>query len=628
MTPASWIPPEWIRGTAWALVHFLWQGTALAALAALLMARVQKASMRYLAAVVVLCLMIAAPVATLLYSARTQSPAIPTESRVQPVVPSVVGHGSAPSPATSSRRGPELLLWLVEAWAVGVACFSLRTLGGLILLRRMGRRQSTALTAKLCASCRDLERRFGISRVIRYCQCAWIEAPAVLGWFRPVILLPVSALTGLSEEQLRAVIAHELAHIKRYDSFVNAFQVVTETLLFYHPAVWWLNRRIRIEREHCCDDLAVAICEDVVEYARALTLMEHWRSVPSLAMAANHGCLSTRVKRLLGADYTRNQGCGLASIVSALSLVASILAANAVLGIGQPARAQSTVPPPPPPAAVVRVKLATHPAKPETSPNPSPTAAPTHSTSALPDKPSMPAAAPIDQSYITQMQAVGLGRLSPDQLLALKIQDVTPEYVRALQAEGVHGDPDVVLAMKIQGVTPEYVRDLRAAGLRPSDDEVIALKIQGITAADARAFQARDLRPTAGELVALRIQGVTPEYVAGLHAQGLKPKPDDVVAMRIQGVTPEYVQALRTVGLNPTVEQVIAFKIQNVSPKYVKALQSLGLRLTADDLLSAKIQGVTPELVESARQHGFKDLTVDKLIELQRIGVLDKRADI
>nr|MBA3915971.1 hypothetical protein [Terriglobales bacterium] len=181
MTPASWIPPEWIRATGWALVHFLWQGTALAVLAAIVMAQLQKASTRYIASVTVLCLMIAAPVATMLYSARTQPSTIPTTSRVQQFVPVVVRHVSAPVPAASSRRSSELFLWLVEAWAVGVACFSLRTLGGLILLRRMGRKQSTPLTAKVYASCLDLERRLGLTRAIRYCQCAWIEAPAVLG---------------------------------------------------------------------------------------------------------------------------------------------------------------------------------------------------------------------------------------------------------------------------------------------------------------------------------------------------------------------------------------------------------------------------------------------------------------
>jgi len=106
----------------------------------------------------------------------------------------------------------------------------------------MRRRQSVPVDSKLREICVELQRRLGLTRAIRYAQCQWLEAPAVIGWFRPVVFLPLTALTGLSEAQLRAVIAHELAHIKRLDSFVNAFQVFVETLLFYHPAVWWLEQ--------------------------------------------------------------------------------------------------------------------------------------------------------------------------------------------------------------------------------------------------------------------------------------------------------------------------------------------------------------------------------------------------
>src|SRR5437870_8092893 len=98
------------------------------------------------------------------------------------------------------------------------------------------------------------------------------------------------------------IIAHELAHIRRLDGFVNLFQIGVETLLFYHPAVWWVSQRIRTEREHCCDDEAVAVSGDAVNYARALTLMEEWRTAPSLLMAANRSPLSERVVRLLRSE--------------------------------------------------------------------------------------------------------------------------------------------------------------------------------------------------------------------------------------------------------------------------------------------------------------------------------------
>ena len=162
----------------------------------------------------------------------------------------------------------------------------------------------------------------------------------------PVVFLPVTALSGLSEEQLESVIAHELAHIQRLDPFVNVFQVCVETLLFYHPAVWWLNKKIRAEREHCCDEMAVTLCGNAVEYARALTLMEEWRSAPVFAMAANRGPLTDRIVRVLGLKTLGAGMRGIGLTGSVLCLTAALIAGNALLDMAHPpsAHAASSLP--------------------------------------------------------------------------------------------------------------------------------------------------------------------------------------------------------------------------------------------------------------------------------------------
>ena len=103
-----------------------------------------------------------------------------------------------------------------------------------------------------------------------------VDTPTVIGWLRPVVLLPVAALANLTPDQVQAILAHELAHVRRHDFVVNLLQTIAETLLFYHPAVWWLSHRIRVEREHCCDDIAVEVCGDPVGYAEALTTLAAW----------------------------------------------------------------------------------------------------------------------------------------------------------------------------------------------------------------------------------------------------------------------------------------------------------------------------------------------------------------
>jgi len=136
---------------------------------------------------------------------------------------------------------------------------------------------------------------------VRLLASSLIAVPAVIGWWRPVMLVPVTVLTGggLTPLQLDALLAHELAHVRRHDYFVNLVQSVIQVLLFYHPAVWWVSARVRQEREHCCDDLAVAACGDARLYATALLTMEQLRLAAPLAVAASGGSLVGRVRRLV-----------------------------------------------------------------------------------------------------------------------------------------------------------------------------------------------------------------------------------------------------------------------------------------------------------------------------------------
>jgi hypothetical protein len=152
------------------------------------------------------------------------------------------------------------------------------------------------------------------------------RAPMVVGWFRPVIVVPVAMLTGLTPGQLRVLLAHELSHVARWDHWVNLAQLLLETLLFYHPAVWWVSGRIRDAREHCCDDAAVTFCDDAVQYAEALVAMVRvHRATPAMALSAAGGSLASRIRRLLEPAQSSHPGGqrGLAGLM-ALVLVAGL----------------------------------------------------------------------------------------------------------------------------------------------------------------------------------------------------------------------------------------------------------------------------------------------------------------
>jgi beta-lactamase regulating signal transducer with metallopeptidase domain len=697
---AHWLTPELTRTAAMTILHFLWQGAALAALAAVAMALFRSASARYNIAVALLVCMVAAPASTFwvlhqeqvargLQFRNVPQTAAPGGAVTITVAQEVVDRAAA-LPETVVPASADYLPLLVEAWLTGVLLLSLRPAAGFFALRRMRRQHARAVSARLSERCLALQDRLGITRVIRFCECVTLEAPAVIGWLCPVVYLPLSAITGLSAAQLDAVIAHELAHIKRFDAFVNLFQIAAETLLFYHPAVWWLSKRIRTERENCCDDVAVAVCGDPASYAQALANMAEWQAAPVMAMAVNRHPLAARVARILGASKLRGNFGNGSLAASVLCLTASLIAGHALLGASHAAPAPQAsatsaapalvaTPALPAPARAPAQAVAAPTAHAEADPGAMVVTAPAITTphtapaalaplALLPTLPvvaddASPATqqdssddhvAPAPQassSYIDGLKAAGLDHLSIDQLIALKTQHVTPEYVRELFAQGLHPSVDEIIAMKVQSVGPEYLKDLRDLGIDADVNTAIAMKVQNISAEYVKVMKNLGLKADAEAAIAMKVQGVTPQYVESLRDLQLKLDVEDIVALKIQGVTaeqarelknlglqldgselialkiqgvtPAYVRDIEALGLKLDSEKLVAMKIQGVTPEYVKAMKAAGLQLSVDDLIAAKIQGITPEFVERARSHGFKNLDLSKLMALKHSGVLD-----
>ncbi|HTG72482.1 MAG TPA: M56 family metallopeptidase [Terriglobia bacterium] len=292
------ISAEWLQRLAGSLLHFVWQGAILALAAAILLRILARrpASWRYITAVIFLGLMLLAPCATIIFYPETGAAAL----RVLQIFRASIadGGGSVDSAAVLRWTG-----WIVLAWATGVTACSLRLIIGWFLSLRLIRSSKSQVP-------QAVERLLGrvhsalltTRRMPRLLVGERVTGPVVFGWLRPVVLLPVSAVTGLTEEQLLAVLAHELAHVRRYDFLVNALQRGVESVLFYHPGVWWLSSRIRKEREHCCDDLAVRVCGDRFAYAKALIELEKMRSERLALAVSATGSLTERIRRMLGAE--------------------------------------------------------------------------------------------------------------------------------------------------------------------------------------------------------------------------------------------------------------------------------------------------------------------------------------
>ncbi len=545
-------PPDFVNALGWTLAHFLWQGAALGLAFYLFLVCCRSALARYWAGILVLAVMVAAPVVTFIKMRHSAQGGTAVSAHVFGTANFIERAGTLPHSAVTSLPAINWPAVFAALWFIGVLALALRALGGWVLVQRLYHGERQCLSPLLTARCTALCNRLGISRAVKFYLSDAIDAPAVIGWFRPVVLLPLTALTGLSPEQLEAIIAHELAHVQRFDCFVNLFQIAAETLLFYHPAVWWVSRTIRAERENCCDDIAVSACGDAGAYARAPTVVEGWRSMPALVMAANGSPLKLRIERLLGLK-------AMSSNVSTVGVAAvGLICASGILHAGAALRQPATPNPSEPVEAI-----------PAPAPKPHP---------GVPAKPRLQAFA--------KPAAQAAPKPTPNQ------NANSPSYIEGLQDAGLKNlSVDDLIALKVQGVTPQYIRDIHAAGLTPS----------------------------AGELIAMKVQGVTPEYIRTVRNAWPDTKIDEIIAMKVQGVNPSDAAAYRAVGLdNLNVGRLIAFRVQGITPDYVKSLKAAGFTdVTADNVIAAKVQGITPEFIQKARSHGFTNLSLSQLIRLK-----------
>ena len=319
-----------VHALGWTLLHFCWQGAAVAlvlwCVLGLLGGRSSQA--RYGAACLALGLMVALPAATFAHVASAEYKARTAMQGSGVVLDAdlVLQVGvDAPAPPWPARIGMALdrsLPWVLLAWFAGVIVFVGRLNFGLLVARRLKTAGTEAPPPALLQLFEDLRTRLGVERAVELLHSAQVQVPTVIGWLRPVVLLPVSCLTGLSPDQIEAVLCHELAHVRRHDYLVSVIQSVIETILFYHPAVWWVSKQVRRERECCCDELAVAVGGDVLAYARALSFLEESRaSFPEFVLGANGGVLKMRIKRILGSKRDA-EGSPAAALVALGMIVA------------------------------------------------------------------------------------------------------------------------------------------------------------------------------------------------------------------------------------------------------------------------------------------------------------------
>lgn len=362
------------------LVRFVWQGAAIGVLAwaTLALLRDARAQVRYAVACLALLSCVLVPAMGLLHALVAGDAAVPGDVALPlPFAAAMVEAGrdarsfALPEPATP---------WIVIAWAAGVLVLSLRMAAGLLWAGRLRRAGDGDAGGPWQQRVDRLALRLGIARPVALRIVPGEGSPLTAGWLRPVVLLPLAVATRMPVDLVEALLAHELAHVRRHDYLVNVLQGAAEALLFYHPAVWWLSRRVRVERELVADDLAADAIGDRRRLALALSELE--RFVPGrsdagpshalsshLGPAAHGGHLMSRIQQLIR-PQRRSVGALLALPVVGIALAGAAFYAQAHLA------AQDSAATPAPAATPARA------AAPSTRATPTPLPAPAPATAA------------------------------------------------------------------------------------------------------------------------------------------------------------------------------------------------------------------------------------------------------
>jgi beta-lactamase regulating signal transducer with metallopeptidase domain len=676
MTSPALFSGQFFSALGWALFHFLWQGALVAGGLAVLewLLRKSTPAVRYALACGALATMLALPVVTAWsLTVRPHRPAFPQSPRaathlgegvsVSPALERGVSLGGSLIPASLRDRLETLRPWALTAWFAGVLFLSVRFLGGLAAARRLTRRGTRPAPFVWQEKLAQIASRLAIPRPVTLLESAVVRVPTAIGALRPVILFPASVFLGLPTQGLEALIAHELAHVRRHDYLANLLQTVAETLLFYHPAVWWVSARVRAEREQCCDDLAIAATGDARTYARALMRLEEMRgSAPALAVAAGGGNLWRRVLRVLTqspAVVERPSGWLAAAVVFAMILVLGAAARvrpaeawgeerrteagvsveagvpDAVVGPEDRTAQASTESDSPSLEHNEQSSIAADPVIEEASPQdteapepPSPAAEEVHSSALTADELVLLGDRGVTADYVRSIAALGYDRADLDDLVALKTHGVMPEDIAEMNRIFGKRPLDEHVAFKIHGVTPDEVRRLSALGLgRLSPDDVVSMKIHGVDAAYVEKLRSAGHRQlSAEEVVSARIHGVAPEDAVEWRRLGYaNASLEDLISARIHGAGPKFASEVRALGFsNLPLDDLVAFRIHGVTADFLREMKSLGFAppaFSSDDAVAFRIHGVTPEFVREIRGLGYSAISAYDLVALRIHGI-------
>jgi bla regulator protein BlaR1 len=332
MIEESLIHSPSLTALAITLIHFLWQGVLIAVVLKALLSLIsyQKSQLRYALSSMAMLANLILPIITFFLVYDTDFRQITNFVHAQPLLDRNFNLEKTAANAWY-MEWLEYFPLVAMVWFTLVATLALKLIIELYNVNKLPLQGCTAVGIALQKRFDVLLVKVGLSRKVALLLSNKTDIPMAIGWLKPVVLIPFSMLSGLTPQQLDMLLLHELAHIRRHDYLVNFLQTIVEILLFFHPAVNWVSKQMRNEREYCSDDVAVQHGGSSLAYARTLadtaSLCEQHRhhTIPNMAMAASGGDLKQRVIRLLDQQQhctkTADTSKWLASFTILLSII-------------------------------------------------------------------------------------------------------------------------------------------------------------------------------------------------------------------------------------------------------------------------------------------------------------------
>lgn len=595
-------------------------------------------------------------------------PAAPAAAVDAPVVafePAEVGKADegvdavpvAPAPAVAAERGSSGVA--LSSLALGVAAGGV-LLGALWLalgfwgVARLGRRAQVVRDPEWLRIAHEAAERLGLRRPVLLLRARGAVMPATGGIVWPSVVLPHTA-DEWPEDRRRAVLAHELAHVKRFDTLTQALAQVACVLFWWHPAVWYAARRLRVERERACDDLVLHAGTRASDYAAHLLEIARAHRGPRVAAAAlvsmaRPSQLESRLLWVLDGARTRAVPSARATVLALLAgllVVLPLAALKPIQGIAQPgvrnvAREEAKAPP----VALEhdederksegkeerQLDSAKDSAEKDGGVHTLPAFAQTDEDGdTIPTVEDLIAlrSAGVDARYIAEMRAAGYTDLTARQLAAMGHGGVTAEYAREMNALFGRLAPEQLAHLGALGVTRAYVEDLRRHGF----DGLSAAAAANMAALGVDGDYVRELAGAgyeglpAQQVAALRAHDVTAAYVRELAAHGLtRLTARELEHLAAMGVTGEYIQQMRAMNLGPLDARALAdLRAMDVTPAYIRELAGVGLTgLTPRQLSELAAHDITADWIRELRDAGFAaTLTPEQLVRL-RVSDVDR----